>query len=80
MELCTNFEELGGIWENHQILSPKIVVWGGRNSWKSGGKFSKKRSWGALQLERGEYDVMKSGMDKISAFTPVRVKKLLRNS
>ena len=30
MELCTNFEELGGIWEYHHILSPKIVVWGVR--------------------------------------------------
>ena len=29
VELCTNFEELGGTWENRQILSPKIVVWGG---------------------------------------------------
>ena len=29
VEICTNFEELGGIWECHQILSPKIVV-GGR--------------------------------------------------
>ena len=28
-ELCPNFEELGGIWENHQTLSPKIVNWGG---------------------------------------------------
>ena len=28
VELCTNFEELGRIWEYHQILSPKIVVWG----------------------------------------------------
>ena len=29
VEICTNFEELGGIWEYHQILSPKIVIWGG---------------------------------------------------
>ena len=41
MESCTNFEELGGIWENHQTLSPKIVNWGGGDSWKSGGKFTK---------------------------------------
>ena len=28
VEICTNFKELRGIWENYQILSPKIVVWG----------------------------------------------------
>ena len=48
VEICTNFEELGGIWEYHQILSPKIVVWGGGNSWKLGGKFPKKWSWGGV--------------------------------
>ena len=53
VELCPNFEELGGIWENPQTLSPKIVDWGGGNSWKSGGKFSKKRSWGAPTIRDG---------------------------
>ena len=52
VELCTNFEELGGIWEYHQILSPKIVVWGG-DSWKLGGKFSKKWSWGGTTIRDG---------------------------
>ena len=41
VEICTNFKELGGFWENNQILSPKIVVGGGvgGNTWKSGDKF-----------------------------------------
>ena len=56
VEICTNFEELRGIWEYHQILSPKIVVFfGGGDSWKLGGKFPKKWSWGGgLQLATGE--------------------------
>ena len=33
VELCPNFEELGGIWENPQTLSPKIVNLG----WGVGG-------------------------------------------
>ena len=53
VEICTNFEELGGIWECHQILSHKIVVWGGGNSWKLGGKFPKKWSWGGTTISDG---------------------------
>ena len=33
VEICTNFEELGGIWEYHQILFPKIVGLGIFGNW-----------------------------------------------
>ena len=45
-KICTNFKELGRILESHEIFCLKIVVWGGGNSWKSGGKFPEKWSWG----------------------------------
>ena len=44
-KICTNLKELGVICENHETLFPGIVV-RSKNSWKSGGKFPEKWSWG----------------------------------
>ena len=46
-KICMNLKELGVILRNPKNLFLKIVVWGGGNSWKSGGKFPEKWSWGA---------------------------------
>ena len=55
MELCTNFEELGGIWEYHQILSPEIVVWGGVEIVGNRvANFRKNGVGGGLQIGMGE--------------------------
>ena len=61
VELCTNFEELGGIWEYHQILLPKIVVWwvGIFGNWVE--IFRKMELGGELQLGTGEW-VSKTGV------------------
>ena len=53
VELCTNFEELGGIWEYHQIFSPKSVVWGGGivGNWVA--NFRKNGVWGRTTIMNG---------------------------
>ena len=40
-EICMNLKELGVICGGPGIFFPKIVVRGGGNSWKLGGKFPK---------------------------------------
>ena len=40
-KICMNLKELGVICGGPGIFFPKIVVRGGGNSWKSGGKFPK---------------------------------------
>ena len=57
-QVCTNLKEVGGFSGGQEIVGAKIIVWevgwGGGNSWKSSGKFSKKWSWGGGYNSGGE--------------------------
>ena len=54
VELCTNFEELGGIWENHQNWSPKIVFFlGGGIVGNRGANFRKSGVGGRATIRDG---------------------------
>ena len=54
VDLCTNFQELAGVWEIHQILSSNIVGWGGGTVGKRVAKFRKNGVGEPLQLATGE--------------------------
>ena len=67
--LCTNLKELGVILRNLRNFLLKIVVWGGGNSWKLGGKFPEKWSWGETTIREGRVRYVNFGNLKISEET-----------
>ena len=54
VEICMNFNELErDLGKSLNFVAQNRSLGGGRNSWKSGGKFPKKWSWGAPTISDG---------------------------